>query len=271
MGFVRIVKRILPAELARRLSRAAYPYRHGSRLFRPYVINKDMEGVKFEFLIGDRTGRNWYDRACINNPIWREMGFIRDRMIAPGDVVFECGGHHGCSAILLSKWVGETGKVVTFEPLPSNFEILEKNVRLNSLANVIPKREAVGANAGAITFDEAISGISASGNGVSVKVSRLDDYAYLNPTFLKIDVEGFELDVLRGATEIMSTCPKLELEVHVELLGQYGASIDDLFDLIDPDRYRIWAQWKDDQQPEPYDMRTPITSRAHLFCIPRVR
>src|SRR6185503_4526303 len=113
-------------------------------------------------------------------PIWREMRFMRDQVIEKGDVIFECGGHHGCSAILLSKWVGPEGKVVTFEPLPSNFEILEKNVRLNRLANVDARMEASGSRAGSITFDAASSGISSNGKGTAVKVSRLDDYAHLN-------------------------------------------------------------------------------------------
>jgi FkbM family methyltransferase len=269
MNLVHTIKKFLPGRLTRTLSRAAYPYRHGRRFFRPYVIRKkEMEGVVFDFLVGDRTGRNWYDRVCINNPIWREMGFVRDRMIQKGDVIFECGGHHGCSAILLSNWVGPDGKVITFEPLRSNFEILEKNVRLNSLSNVVPKMEAVGAKAGTITFDEAISGISSNAKGVAVRVSRLDDYGYLNPTFLKIDVEGFELQVLQGAKAILARRPKLEIEVHAELLHQYGASVEDLFRLIDMRNYRAWVQWKDDQQPEEYDMSTPIQSRAHLFLIP---
>ncbi len=96
----------------------------------------------------------------------------------------------------------------------------------------------------------------------------MDDYRYLNPTFLKIDVEGFELQVLQGAKAILSTRPKLEIEVHAELLHQYGASVDDLFRLIDMKSYKAWVQWKDDQEPQELEAGTPITSRVHLFLIP---
>ncbi len=262
------VKSILPRPLRAALSRALYPYRHGRRFFTPYVIKKEMEGATFDFLIGDRTGRNWYDRACINNPIWLEMRFIRDHVAQKGDVVLECGSHHGCSTILLSSWVGASGKVVAFEPFPANFEILEKNVRLNNLRNVLPRMEALGAASGTITFDEASSAVTSSGNGVHVKVSRLDEYEHLNPTFLKIDVEGFEMQVLRGAKNILWKRPKLAIELHTELLPQFGASVEDIFGLIGVENYRVWIQRRDDQQPEEFDMRTPIESRVHLFFIP---
>jgi FkbM family methyltransferase len=267
-SILEIAKRGLPEPIRTFLNRILYPVRRGSRLFKPYLIKKDMEEVIFDFWIGDRTGRDWYDRPCINNPIWLEMRFIRDHLIEQGDIILECGGHHGCSAILLSKWVGVGGKVVTFEALPSNCDIIEKNIQLNGLKNVVLKREAVGANPGIMTFDEASSAINLLGRGIDVKVVCLDEYEHLNPTFIKIDVEGFEVQVLQGAKNILSKCPKLEIEVHAELLSQYGATVDDLLRLIDVKNYKMWVQWKDDQQPEEYDMRIPIEKRVHLFCIP---
>jgi hypothetical protein len=97
-----------------------------------------------------------------------------------------------------------------------------------------------------------------------------DEYAHMNPTVLKIDVEGFEKQVLQGARKILSTYPKLAMEIHTEQLSQYGATVQDIFGLIDVENYNVWIQWEDDQQPEEYDMRTPIEKRVHLFCIPRV-
>lgn len=267
MDLVKSAKALLPSQLRHVLSRAIWPYRHGRRFFTPYTVTKDMEGETFQFFVGDRTGRDWYDRPCINNPVWREMRFVRDQMIVPGDVIFEAGGHHGCSVILLSRWVGDDGKVVTFEPLGNNFEILERNVRLNQLTNVVAKREALGATAGTIFFDEVLSGIGTT--GIPVPVARLDDYASLNPSFLKLDVEGFEVDVLRGATAILATRPKVEIEVHTDLLPLYGASVNDIFRLMDVEGYDVWVQWRDDQMPVRYDRCTPITTRVHLFFLPR--
>jgi len=128
--------------------------------------------------------------------------------------------------------------------------------------------EAVGAVSGTITFDESSSAVTSSGNGVDVKVSRLDEYEHLKPTFLKIDVEGFEMQVLEGAKNILRKRPKLALELHTELLPRFGASVEDIFRLIGLEDYRVWIQKRDDQQPEKFDIRTPIESRVHLFFIP---
>lgn len=76
-------------------------------------------------------------------------------MIQPGDVVFEYGGHHGCTAIVLSKWVGANGKVVPFEALPANCDIIEKNIQLNNLQNIYLERKAVGAKHGKITIENS--------------------------------------------------------------------------------------------------------------------
>jgi FkbM family methyltransferase len=272
VNFVRVtikgaVKRILPNRLRSSISRALYPYRQGNRFFTPYIVrNKAMEGEVFDLLIGDRTGRDWYDRPCINNPRWLEMRFVRDHVIATGDVILECGSHHGCSTILLSKWVGETGKVVAFEPSPQSFRILEKNITLNGLTNVIARRECTGAADGSLCFDVASDAVGVSGKGVDVPVVRLDDYADLKPTFLKIDVEGFEMQVLEGAKGILATHPKIALELHAEFLPKFNASVDGILSLLDVDKYNVWIQRADDIEPVPYD-RSPIESRCHLFFL----
>lgn len=260
------VKRAVPMPVKQALRRAVYRLRN--RHFRPYIKVKNIEGVAFEFWIGDCDGRDWYDLKC-TDPVWIEMRFIRDHLITQGDVVFECGGHHGCTAILMSNWVGAAGKVVTFEPLPANCDIIEKNIRQNGLTNVRLERKAVGARRGIITInDVSNSSVRMSGKGVEVQATCLDDYENLNPTFLKIDVEGFEAHILQGAKRILSTRPKLDIEIHTNLLSQYGTPVPDLLRLIDVENYKLWIQWEDNQEPEEYDRNTPIDGRVHLFGIP---
>ena len=68
----------------------------------------------------------------------------------------------------------------------------------------------------------------------------------------------------------MSKKPKLAIEIHTGTLGRYNASVEDVFNLINPDEYELWVQWEDGEEPIEYDGKSPpITSRVHLFGIPR--
>lgn len=143
-------------------------YSLDNRLFKPYLKKKNIQGVVFDFWIGDRDARDWYDLQC-TGPVWVEMRFIMDHLIGQGDVVLECGGHYGCTAIVLSNWVGGDGKVVTFEPLPANCEIIDKNIQQNGLQNVILEGKVVGAERGKITIKNASnSSVTLSGEGVKL-------------------------------------------------------------------------------------------------------
>lgn len=94
------LKKALPEPIRSLLRRAAHWLRSKApSQFKPYLKFKNVEGVKFDFWICGNDARSWYDLQC-TDPEWVEMRFVRDRLIEPGDVVFECGGHHGCTAIL---------------------------------------------------------------------------------------------------------------------------------------------------------------------------
>jgi len=146
---VHLAKAVLPTSLKVTLRKVMENVRE--RSFRPYIKKKNVEGVIFDFWVGDRSGRDWYDLHC-TDPVWRELRFIRDRLIQEGDVVFECGAHHGCSTVALSHWVGDKGKVVAFEPVTKNCDIIRKQIELNNLTNIVLESKAVGARIGKTTI-----------------------------------------------------------------------------------------------------------------------
>ncbi|MGH7267355.1 MAG: FkbM family methyltransferase, partial [Candidatus Rokuibacteriota bacterium] len=239
-----------------------------NRRFRPYVKRKHVEGLTFDLWVGDADGRDWYDLHC-TDPDWPEMRFIRDHLVQPGDVVFECGAHHGCTTVMLSRWVGDGGAVVAFEPVPANCAIIEKTLALNAITNVTLERKAVGATAGTVRIDGiSNSSVLPSGRGIATPQVRLDDYAARNPTLLKLDVEGYEVEVLKGARNVLRTRPKLAIEVHAEQLTRFASSVDELLGSIDMDAYRWWVQWTDQEPAREYDGTPPITTRVHLFGVP---
>ena len=254
--------------------------------FRPYVIRKTVAGVTFNLLVSDSTAKRWYD----NTAEWPEMNFLKAHLILPGDIVFECGGHHGCTALFLAACVGAEGKVVTFEPGLGNASVIETNVRLNGVNNIVVEQKAVGAGPGkSLVLGVASTCVAPSRQTGSlfqenrhapqlrgrqeVDLVSLDDYAKehnLYPTLIKIDVEGYELEVLKGARHLLARRPKLAIEIHSPSdLARYGASAADLFKLLDLDRYECWIQRDELDTPTVFDGSQPIDARVHLYAVPR--
>ncbi len=249
-------------------------FRFKNRTFEPYVKRLTLYGTPFDFYVGNTDGQKWYTGTTEDQDWhWPEMKFVKDHLSAEGEVVLECGGHHGLTATLISKWIGAKGQLITFEPNNENTEIIAKNIGLNNLANVKLEPKAVGAATGTIKIAHSSSNsyVLKGGEraGEDVPLVMLDDYAHLRPTYVKIDVEGFELEVLRGARKILKTHPKLAIELHTDMIERYGAKVDDIFDVIDDGGYDFWVQWEMDKNPVPYQRSTPITHRVHLFALPR--
>jgi Protein-L-isoaspartate(D-aspartate) O-methyltransferase (PCMT) len=97
--------------------------------FEPRIISKEVSGEKFDFYIGNPTGKSWYGSKTED----KEMEFTKKELLNPGAIVIECGANHGFDTVLLSRWVGDEGKVIAVEPLPDNVAILRKNIEINSL------------------------------------------------------------------------------------------------------------------------------------------
>jgi len=152
------------------------------------------------------------------------------QMVKAGNCCLDVGANLGYYTISMAKWVGSCGLVVAFEPFPTNFETLERNVHLNGLKNVILAPTALSNRNGVLRLiysvnDHFSATPSAKGyavdenqDSIQVPTRRLDDYvAELGriPTLIKIDVEGAELSVLEGAQNTLASVrPILLVEVH---------------------------------------------------------
>jgi FkbM family methyltransferase len=240
--------------------------------FEIYVKKKEIEGLFFDFWIGDEAARQWYDVNSVDG-WWPEMRFIRDKLLRPGDTVFECGAHHGCTTIALSRWVGPEGRIFAFEPAAYNAQMVRRNIELNGLRNVVIEQKAVGLTDGrAFISDKSNSSVLQGATaGREVDVTSLDKFAALNPDLLKIDVEGFEAEVLKGAQRVLGNSPALAIEVHPEAMQRYGTSVEQFLGLIDVGQYELFVLWSDEaEEPVPYGGEA-ITTRAHIFGVPRNR
>jgi FkbM family methyltransferase len=145
-----------------------------------------------------------------------ERALVRS-LLAPDMAAVDVGANIGYYLMLIESVVGTAGSVVCFEPDSSNLGELRRNVLDNHLSNVKVVAAAVGATDGAAAL---LSGINAAiakdGEGdCEVPLVRLDAVLTGRVDFLKIDVEGYEGEVLSGAHRILAEeRPALFLEVH---------------------------------------------------------
>jgi FkbM family methyltransferase len=137
------------------------------------------------------------------------MLYFLDYHLKNGDVFIDVGANIGLLSIHAANSVGATGKVLAFEAHPETVKILEVNKDLNQKDNIQIYPLALGSEKGKeLIFNDSESnrgGASMvrgqSKNGIEVNVERLDDMidSSIVPKVIKIDVEGFEMNVLKGA------------------------------------------------------------------------
>jgi FkbM family methyltransferase len=183
-----------------------------------------------------------------------EMSRLRD-FVKAGDCVLDIGANVGAYTVRLARLVGAEGVVHAFEPVPETFEILQHVVHALLLRNVVPHSCAVsdrdGTSAMAIPTETAgvknrylAHLVSAKGDqrdGVPVETVTLDSLrqgGIRRVSFIKCDVEGAELSVLRGARGLLEwDRPALLCEI-CEHGRRFGVEPQDAFDFLHALGYR---------------------------------
>jgi FkbM family methyltransferase len=159
---------------------------------------------------------------------------IRERMstkniykeIKKGDIVIDIGANIGYYVLIESKIVGKKGKVYAIEPVPKNFEMLKKNIEINKCSNIEMFELAIGDK-------KCLSEINLSSRcnwssmiylkeadvkeKINVNVNTLDNFIKDKkyPNFIRMDVEGYEYNILKGMESIFKN--KKPLKIFIEL------------------------------------------------------
>jgi FkbM family methyltransferase len=183
---------------------------------------------------GINRGRLWL-RGSANAPEWLGIYEHRKQRILPsivklGETVCDIGANAGFYTLALSRLVGSDGHVIAFEPFPANLDKIRRHLDLNKIENVTVTGCALCDRIGSVPFaagDSDFTGriSSASFNTIEVPAITLDEFISQNrivdPSFLKIDVEGAEANVLAGARKLIERAhPKMMIALH----GQDAAS-----------------------------------------------
>jgi len=174
-----------------------------------------------------------------------ELGVVL-RFIQPGDQVLDVGANVGTYTVALSSLVGAQGQVYSFEPVAANFEILESVRRKMNLTNVRLFRAAVGSRSGetrmVVPDRKDFTGyyqahiakpMDEGGQSERVTVHALDGLRQQgilqHVDFMKCDVEGSELEVLRGSENLIKSLkPALLIEVSRETSNEVFRFLQDL-------------------------------------------
>lgn len=147
--------------------------------------------------------------------------------LRPGMVAIDVGANIGYLAMYLRHRIGPSGELFCFEPEPENYAELEANLRRNHLDNCHAIGAAVGAQEGTVSFARGLNGhVTPEGTpGISVPVITLDTFVEQRSLprvdFVKIDVEGFEVDVLNGMKALLSRPDKPLMYIEVHGRGEY--------------------------------------------------
>ena len=171
---------------------------------------------------------------------------LMQKVVKPGMCFVDVGAHFGYEALLASELIGETGRVVSFEPQPHIFSILSKNLR--GLKNARAVNAAVGSRVGTAEMQavnilqSAFAAIAKESQAFQARVplTTLDDalLSHERPVdFLKCDVEGNEMDVLRGAQNILKNDHPL-LVLEAEMPRPERPRVREFTDFLSPMGYR---------------------------------
>jgi FkbM family methyltransferase len=165
-----------------------------------------------------------------------DEAFFR-RVLGPADTVVDVGANVGTLTLAAAALVGPEGRVWSIEAHPRTLRYLCANVAANGFTNVRTVHAAAGESEGFLRLTDSRlddqNRVSANGHGVLVPVRRLDDLVPEGPVrLLKIDVEGFELSVLRGARELLDRTDYVYFEYGALAYARYGYGLDDVRGLL---------------------------------------
>ena len=207
---------------------------------------------KLRYLPGTRPVRLKYldsPDVTVRNDV-RQINFFLEN-VKKGDFVLDIGGHFGQYAVLLGSLVSSSGRVITFEPDPGARKTLLENLDLNGFRDRVEiETVALFDQSGEHAFfskgADSMSSLARSGLGANavspdvveyrVETKRLDDYLTArnlgNPGYVKLDTEGAEINILKGAANLLKSSTTIVCELHPYAWEEFGTNFDELLRIV---------------------------------------
>lgn len=200
------------------------------------------------------------------------------------DIVLDIGANIGYYTLIFANLVGPGGKIFSFEPEPTNFNLLKKNIEINGHQNITIENVAVSNDSGKIKLflsekdpgqHKIDCGIDVSNNYIIVNKISLDDYFKNNPlakkiSFIKIDVEGSEINVLKGMQNILNINKKLKIliEYSPKHIRNFGIEPIELLEFLKTNEFNFFLIESNGMIPtnEKSLLKISNDSVTNIFC-----
>lgn len=237
----------------------------------PFVHEIVLGGLRFPFWIANRHAKSWWYKPYLE--FRAEYQFIK-KCCASNMVGMDIGAHHGIQTIPMAYWGGAGSRIFAFEANRENALVLSANLGLNQLSQCEAVCAAVGDRNGSLRFKNETISLDDVTAG-EVESWSLDEFCKQRKVdkvdFIKIDVEGYEEHVLKGAQNILKFGPHINLELHLDDLPEYGSEKYEVLSYFDWDRYTVTfmdrARSWFDQVPVSSPSDVPSKGVVNLFFL----
>ncbi|HEX3036647.1 MAG TPA: FkbM family methyltransferase [Thermodesulfobacteriota bacterium] len=203
-----------------------------------YFIRKKYPGYAVRVINGSKMMLDLKNDPGISRDLYiyskREVDttnyMLSDHLLQLGDVVLDIGSNIGYYSLLESRLVGQNGTVYSLEPVEKNFNILQKNVELNRIANISCYKLAAGDKISRTSINVSMKGNWSSIGHINeakwfekieeVPMVTVDKFLQGKrlPQLIRMDIEGYEYFVLKGMLSTLDSKPKLMIEIHPRFL-----------------------------------------------------
>jgi FkbM family methyltransferase len=190
---------------------------------KPYVVSRTQGGIDFDFIIYHKESQAWYTKYEID---WSMHYFFVDGTIRRGDRILDLGCNSGYTATWYGLATGDEGAVHAYDIMPWNVAATRAQARLNCLKNVQAYEIGIGDKEGIVEIDVSKARTIASSNRneirLKVKLIPLESLSALDPTFIKIDIEGAEHELSCCDLSGFTNLDRIFLEFHPDFISDRG-------------------------------------------------
>jgi FkbM family methyltransferase len=241
------IRRLPAHRLLQSLSFFLPPSRVTYRLVKPWLSKGGLIATPYDGgevvtraeWIGAPAMREFFGGAAACNPELRHLERAWPAVAKRPGCLVDVGAANGSYVL----WMRHRSDkpIVAFEPSPLTFECLAATVARNQLRDVTVRQVACDAKGGgAVRLQLGANSVVTPDGAAEVRTVRLDDELPTPVALLKVDVEGMEVDVLRGAAGIIERDhPALWIEGHPTMIGSFGHSIDELYQMLGGCGYQV--------------------------------